>query len=376
MPGPPGFPDLPELMIAGPGELHESELELLGAQVIAHYGDFWTELHARTVDALGRLLGASDPPYLIPGSGSACLDAAVLNLFEPGQRVVVAGTGFFGNRLMEVARAQRLEVTEVPVEVGAPVEPARLAEAAHGADGILSVHVETATGVRHPVDQIAQVARDAGAIYVVDAIASAGGELVDVDAWGIDALATSTQKGLEAPPGLGALALGARGRERLEARREPPRSWYLDLKRWDWYRRQWGSWHPHPVTMPTNIVLALASSLKRILEVGIEPWVARRSELARRCREGLAELGLAPIPQPGCEANLVVAAWTDQGAEIQRYLMNEEGIMISGGLAPTMGKAIRVGLMGRTATEDMVDRLLAGVADALRALPAAPEAPV
>ncbi len=128
--------------------------------------------------------------------------------------------------------------------------------------------------------------------------------------------------------------------------------------------------------MPTNIVLALASSLKRILEVGIESWVARRSELARRCREGLAELGLAPIPQPGCEANLVVAAWTDQGAEIQRYLMNEEGIMISGGLAPTMGKAIRVGLMGRTATEDMVDRLLAGVAGALRALPAAPEAPV
>lgn len=356
---------MPALMIAGPGELHDDDLEVLGRQVIAHYGDTWTELHADTIDALGRFLGASDPPYLIPGTGTTCLDAAMMNLFEPGQTVAVANTGFFGIRLMEIARALRLEVVEVPVEVGAPADPQRVADAAANADGILSVHVETATGVRHPIEEIASVAADAGAVFMVDGIASVGGELVDVDAMGIGALVTGPQKGFEAPPGLGILALGTSGRERVEARSERPMSWYLDLKTWDWYRKEWGAWHPHPVTMPTNLVLALLSSMNRILEMGVSAWVAKRADLAKRCREGLRELGLDPVPHPGAEANLVVAAWADDPAAIQTYLLEQERIMISGGLVPTLGKAIRVGLMGRTATEEMVDRLLAGVAAAL-----------
>ena len=359
------LPEMPELMIAGPAELHEDELAVLSHQVIAHYGDVWTELHRETLDLLGRLMGAADP-YLIPGTGTTCLDAAVLNLFEAGQRVVVADTGFFGTRLMEIARCHHLEVTEVPVEVGAPVDPARIAAALEetGAEGVLTVHVETATGVRHPIDEIAEVARSAGAIYMVDGIASVGGELADVEGMGVDALVTGTQKGLETPPGLGVLALSSRGRERVRSRSAGPESWYLDLRVWDRYREEWASWHPHPVTMPTNIVLVLASSLRRILEAGLESWVAQRAELAKRLREGLRELGLEPVPQPGWEANLVVAAWADDPAAIQSHLLRR-GVMISGGLDPTMGKAIRVGLMGRTATEEMVERILAGVQRAL-----------
>ncbi|MFN2388013.1 MAG: alanine--glyoxylate aminotransferase family protein [Actinomycetota bacterium] len=356
---------MPELMIAGPGELHEEDLDVLGRQVIAHYGDVWTELHAQAIAALGELLGAADPPYLIPGTGTTCLDAAALNLFEAGQKVVVANTGFFGLRLMEIARAHRLEVIEVAVETGAAVDPARIADVAGGADGVLTVHVETATGVRHPIAEIAEAAHAAGAVCMVDGIASIGGELADVDAMGIDALVTGTQKGLEAPPGLGILALSERGRARVEARSRRPGSWYLDLKTWDWYRKEWGSWHPHPVTMPTNLVLALASSMQRILEVGVDAWVARRAELGKRCREGLRALGLEPVPHPGVEANLVIAAWADDPITIQKHLLDEEGIMISGGLTPTMGKAIRIGLMGRTASEDMVDRVVRGVGRAL-----------
>jgi alanine-glyoxylate transaminase / serine-glyoxylate transaminase / serine-pyruvate transaminase len=281
--------------------------------------------------------------------------------------VVVANTGFFGIRLMEIARAHGLEVVEVDVEVGAPIDPAKLGEAASGADGILTVHVETATGVRHPIDDIAKVARDAGVAYMVDGIASVGGEIARVDTMGIDALVTGTQKGLEAPPGLGILALSARGRERVEARSKRPATWYLDLKTWDWYRKEWGAWHPHPVTMPTNLVLALNSSLRRILESGLDAWVADRAGLAKKCREGLRGLGLEPVPHAGAEANLVVAAWADDPATIMKHLLEKEGIMISGGLNPTMGKAIRVGLMGGTANEAMVERVLAGVKAALAA---------
>ncbi len=350
-------PPQPALMIAGPGQLHEQELDELGAQVTAHYGDLWVEQHQQTIDMLGRFLGAADPPYLIPGTGTTCLDAAVFNLFEAGQKVVVANTGFFGMRLMEVAQAHRLEVVEVPVEVGAPVGPEEIREAARDADGILTVHVDTATGVRHPIDEIAKVAREVDAIYMVDGIASVGGETVNVDAMEIDCVVTGTQKGFEAPPGLGIIALSPRGRSRVMSRRERPSSWYLDLQTWDWYRKEWGAWHPHPVTMPTNLVLALRSSMTRILDLGLDAWIERRADLAKRCREGLRNQGLDPVPQPGAEANLVVAMYADDPAAILKHLL-DNGIMISGGLTPLQGRTFRVGLMGRTATAEMVDRVV------------------
>jgi alanine-glyoxylate transaminase/serine-glyoxylate transaminase/serine-pyruvate transaminase len=356
---------MPELMIAGPGELYDEDLEALGQQVIAHYGDFWVELHAETLDALGKVMGASELPYLMPGTGTTCLDAGVANLFEPGQRVVVANTGFFGARLMEVAAAHRLDVVEVPVEVGEPIDVERLLDAAVGADGVLTVHVETATGIRHPIETIANACHQRDLVYFVDGIASVGGEHVRVDEMGIHAIATGSQKGLEAPPGFGILALSAQGKERVAARSERPLSWYLDLHKWDWYRKEWGAWHPSPVTMPSNLTVALYSSLRRILEAGMETWVERRAALAHRLRAGLADLGLEPVAPEGIQSNLVVAMWAEDPAFIQKHLASDTGIMISGGLAPTMGKAIRVGLMGRTATDEMVDRVLGGVAQAL-----------
>jgi aspartate aminotransferase-like enzyme len=227
----------------------------------------------------------------------------------------------------------------------------------------LSVHVETATGTRLPIEEIASAARDAGALYLVDGIASVGGELVNVDAMGIDCLVTGTQKGLEAPPGMGIIAFGERGRAAIDGRSEPLHSWYLDIKRWDWYREQWPH-HPHPVTMPTNLFLALASSMQRIQEAGLEAWVGRRADLAKRLREGLNELGLPPVAPAGFESNLVTAAWSDDPNKIIGHLLTN-GIQISGGLEPTVGKAIRIGLMGATATDEMVERVLGLVAAAI-----------
>lgn len=350
-------------MIAGPGELHEEDLAILGRQVIAHYGDTWQALHEQAVDVLGTLLGAADPPYVIPGTGTTCLEAGVVNLFDPGEKVVIINTGFFGIRLREIAMAHRLEFVEVPVAPGEMLDLDKVADAAKGADGVMSVQVETATGTRLPIEEVAKVANDAGALYMVDGIASVGGELIDVDEMGIDVIVTGTQKGLEAPPGLGVIAFSARAREVIESRTEPLGSWYLDIKRWDWYRKEWPH-HPHPVTMPTNPVLATLSSVQRILEVGLEAWVGRRADLAKRLREGLNNLGLSPVAPAGFEANLVTAAWADDPNKIIGYLL-EHGIQVSAGLEPTTGKVIRVGLMGATATEEMVERVIGLVADSL-----------
>jgi alanine-glyoxylate transaminase/serine-glyoxylate transaminase/serine-pyruvate transaminase len=351
-------------MVPGPSELHDEDLQIFGRQMGASSGSVWVHTHEVVVELLGRLLDAS-APYLIPGTGTTSLDAAVLNLFEPGQRVVVPDTGYFGVRLIEIARAAELDVVVVPVEVGEPVDPDRLCASLGGAEGILVTHVATDTGVRHPLEEIAAVARAARVVLVVDAVASAGGELVQVEAMGIDAVVTASHKGLEGPPGIGVVALSGSARARLEARESRPRSWYLDLKRWEDYRRDWGAWHPHPVTMPANLVRALGSSVGRIMDVGLYTWVARRNALARRCREGLAAVGLRAIALPGHEANLVVAMWAHDPATIVGRLL-ERGIMVAGGLGPTMGKAIRVGLMGRTATDEMVDRVIEGCAAALK----------
>ena len=360
------LPDMPALMIAGPGELHEEDLEVLGRQIIAHYGDVWTDIHDRVVDRTGELLGCADRPYLMPGTGTLGLDAAVANLFDEGDRVLVPNTGFFGNRLMEVARAHRLQVDELEVPIDAAVDPEAVAGRIEGVDGVLMVHVETTTGIRHPIEEVAKIAKTAGALFMVDGIASVGGELVSVDRDGIDVLVTGTQKGLEAPPGVGIVALGPSGRAKVDARTEPPRTWYLELDRWDWYRREWPH-HPHPVTMPTNIFLALAASIERILEAGLEDWVGRRSELAKKLRQGLTDLGLGLVAPAHYEANLVTAAYVDDPPSVVKHLIVNEGIAISGGLAPLATQVIRIGLMGRTATEEWVERVVAGVGRALEA---------
>ena len=350
---------LPDLMIPGPGALRDDVLAILGTQLIAHYGEVWPAIHADAVAAVGEVLGCRDP-YLLPGTGSAALDAALFNLFEPGQRVVVPDTGYFGARLVEMARAHGLEVTEVPVEVGKPVDLERVAEAlSRGAHGLLCVHVETSTGVRHPVEALAGPAREADAAYLVDGIASAGGEPLSVDELGADVFVTASQKGLEAPPGIGVVALSPRGRERVESRSSPCPSWYFDLRRWERHRRE-DAWEPHPVTMPTNVVIALLASARRILGEGLDRYVSRRAELARRCRAGLEELGLELVPAPGCEASLVVAAWADDPPALAERAARA-GIMIARGLGPTEGRALRVGLVGRFATEEAVDRLLAAL---------------
>lgn len=352
---PRNLPEMPELMIAGPGEIGEDERAIMSQQLIAHYGDTWVELHGALIDDLSTLFNAADPPYVIPGTGTTALDATMLNLFEPGQRVAVVQSGFFGTRLAEVATQQGLHVTDIPVEIGAPVDLAAIEAAAKNVDGVLTVHVETSTGVRHPVEEITRIANAAGSLCVVDAIASAGGEIIDVDGNDFAALVTGSQKGLEAPPGVGIVVLGARGRARMLARSAPVPSWYLDLSRWDWYRKEWPH-HPHPVTMPVSLMLALSSSVRRILDAGPDAWVAKRAALAARLRDALTGAGYEPVPRADVQANMIVCMYEDHAAEVVGHVL-QQGIQISGGLAPLAGKTVRVGLMGRTATESMVERV-------------------
>lgn len=353
-------------MIVGPGELHASDLEVFGQQLVAHYGDDWTRSHADAVDAVRRFVDASEDPYLLPGSGSNALEAAMVNLFESGDRVVIPNTGYFGDRLIAIARALGLDALEVPVHIGVPVDPDEVSQAVkkHAAVGVLVCHVDTSVATRSDIEAIAAAAAAHGAITMVDGIASVGGDTCSVDRMQLACLVTSTQKGMEAPPGLGIVALGPTGRARIDARSKPPATWINDFSNWDRFREEWPH-HPHPVTMPASIMLAMTSSLERIQRLGLDKAIAEKHRLAARVRQGLSDLGLEPVAQQDAQAGMIVAAHTDRSAEIVSTLL-KEGIQIAGGLAPLAGKAIRVGLMGATATDDMVDKTLDAIGRVVR----------
>ncbi|MBY8870772.1 aminotransferase class V-fold PLP-dependent enzyme [Micromonospora sp. PLK6-60] len=352
------------LMIPGPCRLDPDDAELLGAPIQPHYGPSWSAYLRQVLDDLAALLGAART-YVLPGSGSAGLDAALFNLFEPGQRVLVVDSGYFGDRLKAMAGAHGLQVRVAPCVPGRPADPHRVAELLPGCDGLLVTHVETATGVRHPVAELAATARAAGAVTLVDAIASAGGEHVDMTRMGIDALVTASQKGLGGAAGLAVVALTEAGRQRVESRSRRPPTWYLDLATWDEAAVDSPDWEPTPVTMPTSLIQVLGSSVRRIRATGIRTWTERQGRLAADCRHGVRELGLrVPAPEEHA-ANLVVVV-ADPRADAIRARLADAGIMVAGGLSPFADGAFRIGLVGRAASAGMVRTLLREIARALR----------
>ncbi|SFB25693.1 alanine-glyoxylate aminotransferase apoenzyme [Amycolatopsis marina] len=348
-----GQGEIRHLMIPGPCRLHPRELAVLGRQIQPHYGPGWMADFRAVREDLTLLLGA-DRTYLLPGSGSAGLDAALFNLFEPGQRVAVVDSGYFGSRLVAMARAHGLEVRVVPCEPGRPVDPARVDLG--GCEGLLVTHVETATAVRHPIERLARLTHESGAVLLVDAIAAAGGEHIDMRAMGVDALVSASQKGLGGAPGLAVVALTESGRQRIDARSVRPPTWYFDLARWERALTE-DDWEPTPVTMPTSLVQVLASSVRRIHLAGRENWVGERAALRAECRDGLRRLGFDVVAEDEHAANLVVVARHPRANELCDRLL-AAGLMIAAGLEPFADVTFRIGLVGTAANRQMVELLL------------------
>lgn len=344
---------VPRLMIPGPCQPGEAVMRAFHQPVRAHYGPLWAGLHEQALDLLRQLVGAGSA-YLLPGSGTLAIEVAVCSLFRPGQCVVVPDTGYFGRRLAELAQAQGLVVRRIEVEMGRPVTPEQVADRMDGAAGLLTVHVETSTGVRHPVHDLARVVHRSGGLTLVDAVSSLAGEEVLLAEGGIDAIAAGSQKGLGCPPGLGIVALNDRAHVALRTDDRVP--WYLDLRRWDRERQESFSWEPHPVTMPSPLVMAVTASLMQITGRGVARWYGERAALAAHCRARFEVLGLTPVPEPGSEATLVTVVHHPDPDRVRTAVLRDAGIAITGGLQPVT-RAIRVGLMGAHATTEMVDLL-------------------
>jgi alanine-glyoxylate transaminase/serine-glyoxylate transaminase/serine-pyruvate transaminase len=303
------------------------------------------------------------------GTGSAGMETCLVNLIEPGERVLVGVNGVFGTRMCEVARRAGAEVVAVEGEWARALDPEAFRRAAAGRrfDLLCVVHAETSTGARTDVAPLRAVADELGALLLVDCVTSLGGIPVELDAWGVDAAYSGTQKCLACPPGLSPVSLSARALERLKRRERPVQSWYLDLSLIQSY---WGTERVYHHTAPINMLYGLHEALRLVLEEGLEARWARHARNAQAFWDGLGALGLE-LAAPAAErlvplTAIRVPAGVDEAA-VRRHLLAESNIEIGGGLGPLKGKIWRVGLMGHGSSPENVARCLAAFEAALGA---------
>ena len=225
------------------------------------------------------------------------------------------------------------------------------------------VHAETSTGAHQPLEEISKLVHDAGALFAVDAVTSLGGLPLQVDAWGIDACYSGTQKCLSCPPGLSPVTFSPRALARMDARKTKVQSWYLDL---GMIRNYWGADRVYHHTAPINMTYALREALAIVLEEGLEPRIARHRRTHLALRAGLEAIGLNFIPKHSLTTlNAIHAPEGVDEAAVRRRLLNEYGIEIGAGLGPFKGKALRIGLMGSSSSERNVMLVLAALENIL-----------
>ena len=364
----------PHRVLLGPGPSHASDrVRLATAQpTIGHLDPAFIALMDEIKAALSRLFRAHDHACLpLPGPGTAGMEAAMMNLLEPGQVAVVAVNGVFGRRMAEMAERAGAEVVRVEHGMGEAVDPSRIEAAlwARGARLLAFVHAETSTGVLSDPGPLCALAREHGALSVVDCVTSLGGVAVDAAGWGADVLYSGSQKCLSAPPGLSPFALGPRAREAVAARRSPARTWLydLDLLMGYWGGREARTYHH---TAPVNALYGLHEALVALEEEGAEAAIARHRRVHLGLVAGAETLGLqlpvaAALRLP--QLNVIAAPAGVDEARVRAFLLEKFDLEIGGGLGEWAGRVWRVGLMGASATPANVRLLLGALAAALQA---------
>ncbi|MEE8601746.1 pyridoxal-phosphate-dependent aminotransferase family protein [Euzebya tangerina] len=362
------FPPDRILLGPGPSDVHPSVLEALGRPLLGHLDPAFLPVLDGICDQLRTVFRTSNSATLpISGTGSAGLEACMVNLIEPGDDVVVGVNGVFGGRLAEVARRAGATVSTVEREWGRIIEPEAFIEAARGAKVAAIVHAETSTGAHQPVAEIGAALAETNTLLVLDTVTSLAGVDVDIDGWGVDAAYSGTQKCLSVPPGLSPVTFSPKAVEALKSRSTPVQSWYLDLSLILAYVDGEGGRTYHH-TAPISMLYGLQAGLDHVLAEGLRARWDRHARLGSMLQDGLSEMGLPLLAQEGHRLPQLTTVGLPDGideAPTRRRMLDEYGIEVGGGLGQFAGKAWRIGLMGHSASERNVRLVLAAMRDLL-----------
>ena len=352
------------LMGPGPSDVSPRVLAALAAPTVGHLDPYFLRIMDETQRMLRAVFRtANELTLAVSGTGSAGMETCVVNLIEPGDRMLVCVNGVFGGRMADVAARAGADVTKIERSFGDVFPPGEVAEAvkrvAPKVVGI--VHAETSTGALQPLEEIAKIVHDAGALLLVDCVTSLGGVPVEVDGWQLDAVYSGTQKCLSCPPGLSPVTFSPRALAAIDKRRSKVASWYLDMTL---VRNYWGQDRAYHHTAPINMNFALHEALRIVLEEGLENRFARHARNHKALKAGLKALGIeysvAEAHQLPMLNSVQIPAGVDDLA-VRKQLLGEFGIEIGSGLGPLKGKTWRIGLMGETSTPSNVLLFLAAL---------------
>lgn len=359
------------LLGPGPSMVHPRVYRAMSTPLVGHLDPKFLEIMNEVQTLLRWVLQTQNTfTIAVSGTGSAGMEAALVNLIEPGDNVVVGASGVFGNRMCDIVGRAGGKLVKLEVPWGSVFNAGAIEEALkkHApVKAVALVHAETSTGAQQPMDGLGKLCHEHGALLVVDTVTSLGGVPVTVDAWQADAVYSGTQKCLSCPPGLAPLTLSPRALEAIRARKTKVQSWYLDCGMIADYWAEGKRVYHH--TAPITMVYALREALRLVAEEGLEPRFARHRRNSAALMAGLGALGARPqaaeghrLPSLNC---VTVPDGIDEGA-LRKALLSEYNIEIGGGLGPLAGKVWRIGLMGESSRQENVLGVLAAIEQQLR----------
>ena len=360
-------PPIRTLLGPGPSPVHPRVLQALALPVVGHLDPKFLEIMDQSMSMLREIFQTENRLALpMSGTGSAGMETCFVNLIEAGDAVLIGVNGVFGTRMIDVAQRCGAQVDTVEAEWGTALDAqnfkSTLAKKKYKI--VALVHAETSTGVLQPLDDIAKLVHENGALLLVDTVTSLGGAPVRVDELGIDACYSGTQKCLGCPPGLSPVTLNDRALETVRRRKTKVQSWYLDLSMIEKY---WGNERVYHHTAPISMNYALHEALRMVLEEGLEAAWQRHKRVHEAFIREMRKLELEPAVAESIRAPMINAVKIPEGADdakVRQRLYDDFNIEIGAGLGPLKGKIWRVGLMGYGAREENIEIL----AKALKAL--------
>lgn len=347
----PGPLNVPQRLLLGPGpsDVHPRVLTVMASPLVGHLDPYFLQVMGETQEMLrGAFQTKNHLTFPISATGMAGMETCVVNLIEPGDKMVVCSKGFFGQRMVEVAGRAGAQVTLLEKTWGQAFDPDQIRETLQKVRpkvlGI--VQAETSTGVWQPIDQLGKLCHEFDCLLLVDAVTALGCVPLAVDAWEIDAIYSCTQKGLSCPSGLAPVSFSPRAAEVMSKRKTKVQSWYLDVLGLDKY---WGPEHLYHHTGPITMTYAIREGLRLLHEEGLQARWDRHLRNHRALKAGLLALGMTYTAAEGFQLPQLNAVRIPAGVDDlkgRKQLLEEFGIEVGGGLGEFKGKAWRIGLMG------------------------------
>lgn len=358
------------LLGPGPSMTHPRVIRALSAPTVGHLDPELLALYAEEQDLLRALFQTKNEwTFAISGTGTSGMEAALVNLVEPGDDVLVAIHGYFGERLADIAARVGGQVDRISRPLGEifMLEEIETALKKKKYKLLAIVHAETSTGAEQLyIKEIANLAHQNGALFLLDTVTSLGNIPLKIDEWDVDAAYSASQKGLGAPSGLAPITLGARAKEKVENRESPVASFYLDLKA---YANYWMGSHAYHHTASANLHYALAEGLRVIIDEGLDNTFARIRSNAESLWNGLEEMDMPAFIPLEYRLPPLTTAQVPAGVDphqIRARLLNEYNIEIAAGFGTLKDKVWRIGLMGYSSRKENVTLLLGALRELLK----------